>query len=304
MFYDSVREGYDIEPREVPDEDHEFEPVQEREDFDDYVKELAEKYGFKHPEHVPWNDLSLHMTEEEKAKGESMIKDAEDAEEQQEQDRPTKTQYHVTQDGEDVSGPHDTEDDADEAMRNHIDRDVQHEMDNYESEKPKTPTLSGLDLHHGGEFHKLLYDQMIPSFLKKYAKKWGAEVGTTDIKNMGEPGAPEYQGPDLSPSEVDSKAEGLTPPQLARLSDIIHYMKDRKVGLKEAMAAHNPGPIMHFLAEKLGGKIVNGTSKATVHSIPITEEMRKSVMKQGQPIAKSEQPDRKKIFGQLGSALA
>ena len=212
--------------------------------------------------------------------------------------------WEVTNDYGDPDGPFDSQYEAERFLQNRIQDDVRSEMENYEAERPETPTLSGLDLHHGGEFHKLLYDQMIPSFLKKYAKKWGAEVGTTDIKNMGEPGAPEYQGPDLSPSEVDSKAEGLTPRQLARLSDIVHYMKDRKVGLKEAMAAHNPGPIMHFLAEKLGGKMVNGASKATVHSIPITEEMRKSVMKQGQPIAKSEQPDRKKIFGQLGSALA
>jgi hypothetical protein len=312
MFYDHAREGYDIEEREVPDENHVFETTPEREAFDEHVAELSKKYKDKlsglNGRHALWNDLKPFLSPEELSEGQDKLAEAKQAEEDQEQDRPTETQYHVTQNGEDVSGPHDTEDDADEAMRNHIDRDVQHEMENYESEKPETPTLSGLDLHHGGEFHKLLYDQMIPSFLKKYAKKWGAEVGTTDIKNMGEPGPEEYTGPEHSETAIEqaigNEYLNLSEPQRRRLSDVLDYMKDRKVGFKEAMEAHNPGPIMRHIAKVLGGHIAAGARKATVHAIPITEEMRKSVMKQGQPIAKSEQPDRKKIFGQLGSALA
>lgn len=42
--------------------------------------------------------------------------------------------------------------------------------------------LSGLDLKVGGEGMKGFYDQIIPSFLNKYAKKWGGRVGTTEIK--------------------------------------------------------------------------------------------------------------------------
>lgn len=41
--------------------------------------------------------------------------------------------------------------------------------------------LSGLDLKVGGEGMKGFYDQMLPSFLNNYAKKWGARVGETNI---------------------------------------------------------------------------------------------------------------------------
>ena len=105
------------------------------------------------------------------------------------------------QNGDDVSGPHDSNREAEHDMQDRIDNDVQYEMDNYEAEKPDLPEISGLDLKHGGEFHRLLYDKMIPSFLKKYAKKWGAEVGTTEIKGMGEPEV-DYEGPNKTVKEL------------------------------------------------------------------------------------------------------
>ena len=42
-------------------------------------------------------------------------------------------------------------------------------------------TLNPSDLKVGGEGMKGFYDQIIPSFLNKYTKKWGGRVGTTDI---------------------------------------------------------------------------------------------------------------------------
>jgi hypothetical protein len=41
--------------------------------------------------------------------------------------------------------------------------------------------LEGLDLKVGGEGMKGFYDLIIPSYLSKYAKKWGAKVGETQI---------------------------------------------------------------------------------------------------------------------------
>lgn len=43
-------------------------------------------------------------------------------------------------------------------------------------------TYSGLDLKVGGEGMKGFYDQILPAFMNKYAKKWGGRVGTTSIK--------------------------------------------------------------------------------------------------------------------------
>lgn len=52
---------------------------------------------------------------------------------------------------------------------------------------PKFPTmksLSGVDLKVGGEWAFTLYDKVIPNFLKKYGKKWGAKVGKVDIEQV------------------------------------------------------------------------------------------------------------------------
>lgn len=42
--------------------------------------------------------------------------------------------------------------------------------------------LKGLDLKVGGEWAKTLYDQVIPNFLSKYAKKWGSKVGEIELE--------------------------------------------------------------------------------------------------------------------------
>ena len=42
--------------------------------------------------------------------------------------------------------------------------------------------IQGVDLQVGGEGMKGFYDQILPKFLDKYAKKWDAKVGTTQIR--------------------------------------------------------------------------------------------------------------------------
>ena len=45
---------------------------------------------------------------------------------------------------------------------------------------------SGIDLKVGGEGMKGFYDQILPSFLNKYTKKWGGRVGTSKISSAEE----------------------------------------------------------------------------------------------------------------------
>ncbi len=45
----------------------------------------------------------------------------------------------------------------------------------------KFDNLFGVDLKIGGEGMKGFYDQMLPRFANKYAKKWGAKVGTAEV---------------------------------------------------------------------------------------------------------------------------
>jgi len=49
-------------------------------------------------------------------------------------------------------------------------------------EKPQTKFLRGLDLEVGGDWAFNLYDKMIPQFLRKYGKKFGAKVEDVGIR--------------------------------------------------------------------------------------------------------------------------
>lgn len=49
-------------------------------------------------------------------------------------------------------------------------------------------TFRGGDLEIGGEGMKAFYDQMLPSFVKKYVKKWGATVEDVTLPNVEEAG--------------------------------------------------------------------------------------------------------------------
>ena len=52
------------------------------------------------------------------------------------------------------------------------------------AEKDDAGTLSGVELKVGGEGMKGFYDKMLPAFLNKYGKKWGAKV---EIANLESP---------------------------------------------------------------------------------------------------------------------
>jgi len=48
----------------------------------------------------------------------------------------------------------------------------------------KVRSLTGVDLSVGGEGMKGFYDDILPKFLDKYAKKWDAKVGMTSIETQ------------------------------------------------------------------------------------------------------------------------
>jgi hypothetical protein len=50
------------------------------------------------------------------------------------------------------------------------------------SSKKYMTELSGVDLQVGGEGMKKFYDDILPKFLDKYAKKWDAKTGVTEIE--------------------------------------------------------------------------------------------------------------------------
>jgi len=116
-----------------------------------------------------------------------------------------------------------------EELADYIGKDPAMKLLNSSENQNGTKTISGLDLKIGGEGMKGFYDRMIPSFLNKYAKKWGAKVHAIEI-------------------EMDGK-------------------------------------------------------ETAVHSLPITDAMRESVLYLGQPMFKREGMTLKELSDELGLAL-
>jgi N12 class adenine-specific DNA methylase len=101
--------------------------------------------------------------------------------------------------------------------------------------------LSGLDLKVGGQGMRGFYDKILPEFVNRYAKKWGARVGETTLKT----------------------GEGA----------LVRH------GLDTGVTSRLPGP------------------KATVHSVDITPEMRRSVMEGQAQFQRHGMPDDLVIAG-------
>ncbi len=90
----------------------------------------------------------------------------------------------------------------------------------------RTRTLSGLDLEIGGHGMNAFYDKIIPDFLNKFGKKWGAKVEEVELK---------------TPALAQDAEADLT------ITDEDHVLR-------------------------------------TVHSLPITKEMKETAMREGFPM--------------------
>ena len=102
--------------------------------------------------------------------------------------------------------------------------------DRWESEdvdEPEFKSLSGLDLQIGGEGNKKYYDEVYPNYLKKFGKKYGAEVGDTKlllpIPKMDKPtgwGGDQYMKGEISLEQYLK----LNPDIAKNYTETVHYM--------------------------------------------------------------------------------
>ena len=142
---------------------------------------------------------------------------------------------------------------------------------------------SGLDLKIGGRWAVRLYDEMIPGWLNKYAKKWGVKVGETDVVTMaGTEG--DYRGPEYSVEGLIRKMELSGGPEWTS-TDQRQYRSVRNAmegGFEFVPAMNNYGTIS--LARRLGGDMTFTDQKETVHSLQIPPQMAADVLKKGQPL--------------------
>ena len=67
--------------------------------------------------------------------------------------------------------------------------------------------IEGADLRIGGEGMKGFYDKMLPSFVSKYVKKWGAKVGEVTMPQLQE-GYQTMHSVDITPEMKESVMEG------------------------------------------------------------------------------------------------
>jgi len=115
-------------------------------------------------------------------------------------------------------------------------------------------TIEGVDLKIGGEGMKGFYDKIVPDFLNKYGKKWGAKVGETKLGTGGKWTVYNEDGQALQTYATESEAAQRT-----------------RVHLGEFFES-------------------NGQPNESIHSLTVTPDMKRSVMEEGQPLFHQEAP--------------
>ena len=103
------------------------------------------------------------------------------------------------------------------------------------------------------------YDRMLPSFMGKYGKRWGATVGETSIV------LPQAEAGDLFAIE-DERGRWMVEDDNAQ--DVTNVLFDTENEAREWMRSVS--------------SLTGDAARETVHSIPVTQEMRQSVLYSGQ----------------------
>lgn len=98
-------------------------------------------------------------------------------------------------------------------------------------------TISGQGLHIGGEGMKGFYDKMLPSFVQKYTKKWGAKVGEVTLPELEE-SAQKMWSVDVTDAMKESVEEQVMfskkPRFMSDTKDLLEYARrdvERREGL-------------------------------------------------------------------------
>ncbi len=129
--------------------------------------------------------------------------------------------------------------------------------------------LSGLDLKVGGEGMKKFYDEMLPAYMQKYGKKWGASVSTTILINGN-----------ASALERNPTIEEIT------LRDERQFAVNAELfspnGNTRGLSTRGTYDTRDEAQQHV--EAIQAENQTSVHSINITPAMRRSVMLEGQPL--------------------
>ena len=100
-------------------------------------------------------------------------------------------------------------------------------------------TISGDGLRIGGEGMKGFYDQMLPSFMNKYGKKWGVKVGEVTMPNLEENNT--MHAVDVTDSMRESVMQGQ--PRFSLPTDLLTDFADEFKALQDEYASLDPATI-------------------------------------------------------------
>lgn len=237
--------------------------------------------------------------------------------------------YELTDSNGDTVDTFDSEREADRARDRAIDNDVDSYMDNASEEdykpdkpakvKPKVPEseypkLQGMDLHFGGKLHRLLYDEMLPRFLSKYLKKWGATVSKIDVPGAAPPTS-KYSGPEVDLDDLKNMKPEFGSTEVYEMrSRIAERMENEHKTFSEVVNEMQEGP--HFdrsyeqstqreqrsmlsnyekealnrVAEHFGGKIVKTPGTRKFWQIESTPQMERALKTKPQRISQMAAP--------------
>ncbi|MBQ6862283.1 MAG: hypothetical protein IJN98_06710 [Alistipes sp.] len=100
-------------------------------------------------------------------------------------------------------------------------------LDAYHTQKEVTAKEIDADgLRIGGEGMRAFYDQMLPSFMRKYAKKWGATVQDVTLPNVEEAGRTMHSV-DVTDSMRESVMQGQTMFRVADAKNLFKELEER-----------------------------------------------------------------------------
>lgn len=173
-------------------------------------------------------------------------------------------------------------------------------------------TIEGEDLRIGADGMKGFYDQMLPSFMNKYGKKWGVQVGEIDLPEIGQ----KMWSVDVTDEMRESVMQGQPMFQKvskAKKAEEEHKQKQLEIITKEnpMMDSHHTGirtieDIKTFKEAFNEGKeeAAKGGWKEYAANPDVTNEILKEAMKTGKITVYSSHPIKNGTFVTLSLMMA
>lgn len=107
--------------------------------------------------------------------------------------------------------------------------------------------IEGVDLRFGGEGMKGFYDRMLPSFVSKYTKKWGAKVGEVEMPSLEQNNV--MHSVDVTPQMKESVMEGQTMFRVSQEAlDVVNDFNTKNRGVAKVIFADGEQDLRELLA--------------------------------------------------------